>query len=87
MRMLKYLNTVLTLIALLLTLNLWTLWTAAPLATVSDAQAAGLPDAGAQRQELIDQLKSLNKKVDETNGLFKSGQARVKLENAGGDDK
>jgi hypothetical protein len=94
MRSLRYLNTVLTLIAILLTLNLWTLWTATAshpaaaidltAATPARAQArppsGGIPDAGAQRREIADQIKLGNQKLDTLIEMFRSGQARVRLE-------
>ena len=56
MRSIRYLNTVLTVIAMLLTLQLWTLWTSPPAQTLSAAQMAhargrpaGFPNAAAQR--------------------------------------
>ncbi|MBI1335685.1 MAG: hypothetical protein GC164_01835 [Phycisphaera sp.] len=84
MRSLRYLNSVLTVIAVLLTLNLYTLWTTSPasIETVPTAQAAGLPDGGAQRKEMIDQLKLLNQKFDQLTQLLKSGEARVRIEGA-----
>ncbi len=82
MRSLRYLNTVLTLLAVLLTAMLYTQWVHAPVATVAEAQAAGLPDAGAQRQQMVDLLKSLNQKADELNAMFKDGKARIQVQNA-----
>lgn len=81
----RYLNTILTVIAVLLTLNLWALWSAGgaaqpSLMSTAEAAPAGLPDAGAQRMQVVDELKQLNRKVDELAGLFKSGQARVRME-------
>lgn len=84
MRSLRYLNSVLTVIAVLLTLNVYTLWTmpqsGAAVSVSTEAQAAGLPNPGAQRQQMIDLLKKLSKQAEETKGLFKSGQARVRVE-------
>lgn len=84
MRSLRYLNTVLTLIAILLTLHLWTLWNGpagAAVSSVTPAQAAprtaGIPNATGQRYEMVDLLKQLNRKTDELTGLFRSGKAKV----------
>ena len=93
MRSLRYLNTVLTLMAVLLTLHLWTLWTGgptgdghSPLELAATARAAGIPDAGAQRKQIIDLLKLQNQKTDQLVNLLKSGRARVRLEGASKDD-
>ncbi len=87
MRSLTYLNVVLSLIAVLLTAVLWTMWSNPAVDLTASARAQGLTDPGAQRAAQIDQLKSINQKVEELTRLFKSGQARVRLENAPGDDK
>jgi len=85
MRSLRYLNSILTVLAVLLALQLWTAWTSGPidLATPATAQVrgSGIPDAGAQRKDMIDLLKRIAVQNDELASLFKSGQARVKLEN------
>jgi len=81
----RYLNGVLTVIAVLLTLNLWTSWNV-PLAQTASAApnstptGGGIPNAGAQRQQIVDLLKKLNQQTDELISLFKSGQARVKVD-------
>lgn len=83
MRSLRYLNTILTVLAILLSLNLWMQWTQTPAAALpitSQAQAAGLPDSGAQLQQQIELLKQLNRTSEELTGLFKNGQARVRTE-------
>ncbi|MCC7146604.1 MAG: hypothetical protein IT443_09175 [Phycisphaeraceae bacterium] len=82
MRSLRYLNAVLTLIALLLTVHLWTLWTLSPvdLSLAQTARAEGIPDSGAQRNEMIAELKSLNQRMDSLIGLLRSGEVRVRLE-------
>lgn len=82
MRSLKYLNSILTVLAVLLSLQLYTTWMspAAPsLASEAHAQE-GIPNAGAQRKEMIDQLKRVSQQVEELNGQFKSGTARVRVE-------
>ena len=41
------------------------------------AQAAGIPDSGAQAQAQIDQLTELNKKVDRLQSYLESGKLGV----------
>jgi hypothetical protein len=76
MRSLRYLNGVLTVLAVLLTLNLWTQWQAAPgtaaLPQVERAHAQGLANPDEQRMQIIDllkqanvQLESISKRLDE----------------------
>ncbi|MCE9590973.1 MAG: hypothetical protein K8S99_10655 [Planctomycetes bacterium] len=89
MRSLRYLNTMLTILAVLLALQLWTTWTGTPAAdSVSvahaEARGGGIPDEGAQRKEMIDLLKRLTQQMDELKGTLTSGEVRVKLENAPG---
>ncbi len=84
MRSLKYLNTILTVIAVLLALHLWTLWTVAP-SSLPTVEAAGIPDSGAQRQQMINELKLLNQKAEQIKGLFTTGRARVTVVNPAGD--
>jgi peptidoglycan hydrolase CwlO-like protein len=84
MRSLKYLNSILTVLAVLLTLQLYTAWMspqAPSMATEAHAQD-GIPNAGAQRKEMIDQLKRLSQQVEELNSQFKTGRARVMVEAA-----
>lgn len=91
MRSLRYLNTVLTVIAILLTLQLWTTWSAGsaswPGASVAEARArsqAKVKDSGttpgAQRAETVRQLKKLNQNTETLIDLFRNGQARVRVE-------
>lgn len=107
MRSLRYLNLVLTVIAVLLTLQLWTMWASGPTLLTDTAVAApsrppsasvvrsrqaakasGIPNAGAQRAETARQLQQLNQKADALINLFRSGQARVRIEGGlGADDK
>lgn len=96
MKSLRYLNVILTVLAVLLTLQLWTVWNghgtpiaAAPsIATPALAQsrgptpgASGIPDAGAQRREMVDLLKKLVVQTDEVKSVLTSGQVRVRVEN------
>ncbi|MDB5297979.1 MAG: hypothetical protein JWO31_3962 [Phycisphaerales bacterium] len=49
----------------------------------SPAQARGelnLPDPGARQLQMIDELKSLNAKVDRLTAVLTSGEMRVKIE-------
>lgn len=85
MKSLRYLNTVLTAVAILLGLQLWTSWNSpaandAGSALVSPAHAAGLPDAGAQRKDMINELKSLRKQMADTHSLLASGKVRVQVQ-------
>ena len=92
MRSLRYLNTVLTIIAILLTLQLWTLWTTGgqhdgPVVDLTSvARAAGIPNAGMQRKQTNDLLKTMVQKTEELTGLFKSGRARIRVEQSPGKD-
>jgi hypothetical protein len=56
---------------------LLTLWGAGPSATV--ARADGIPDAGDQRNQMIDQMKATNDKLDKLLALLSSGDLQVKL--------
>ena len=83
MKSLRYLNSVLTVIAVLLSLNLWTMWTMSPsapsMATQAHAQE-GLANAGAQRAQMIDLLRQQVKATDEMTSLLKSGKVKVIVE-------
>lgn len=86
MKTFRYMNAVLTVIAVLLTLNLWTMWTAGttPANTSLDfttpAQAQGLANAGSQRQEMITAIKAQTVAITEMSKTLKSGQVRVRIE-------
>jgi len=86
MRSLRYLNTVLTIIAVLLTLNLYVGVTGGNVSWQSEAHAAGLPNAGAQRKAQTDLLKRLVSQLDELKSILTSGQARVKVEGSTDND-
>ena len=81
MQSVRYLNTILTFIALLLTLNLWTLWMGAPdLGLNTQVHAAsGLPDPGHQRKQLVDLTKRVVQQNEKLLRLFETGKARVRL--------
>jgi len=82
MKAIRYLNVILTVLALLLALQLWTTWTSTG-AMVATAHAAvpAVPganlDAGAQRNEMIGVLKQLIQSVQDQTEFLKSGQLRV----------
>ncbi len=86
MKTFRYLNAVLTVIAVLLTLNLWTLWTMGPSANgpvielASTAQAQGLTNAGAQRRDMINLMKQQVAALKDLSKTLKSGEVRVRLE-------
>lgn len=81
MRSLRYLNSVLTIIAVLLTLNLYTMWTASPggelLSASQEAHAQGIPNAGAQRKQIIDELAALQVSVNDLKTTLTNGSVRV----------
>ncbi|MHC4994586.1 MAG: hypothetical protein ACYTGQ_05975, partial [Planctomycetota bacterium] len=58
----RYLNTILTVIAVLLTLHLFTFWSSTD-GVATPAMAQGIPDAGAQRLMMVNELKSLNRQT------------------------
>lgn len=82
MRSLRYLNVMLTVLAVLMTVQIWTTWTAggSSMSMVHEAHAQGVPNAGAQRKEMIDALNKLNAQITTTNELLRSGQIRVQVE-------
>jgi hypothetical protein len=43
------------------------------------AKADGIPDAGAQRDQMIEQLKATNEKLDRLVTLLSGGELQVKL--------
>ena len=87
MQSLRYLNSILTVLAILLALNVWMMWrgTAAemvgPIQSAQAAERGGIPNAGSQRKQIVDQLKSLNAKTESLTNLLKSGRVRVRVEN------
>ena len=81
MSMMRYLNTVLTVLAILLALNLWTSWQQAPSESfVRPAHAQGLANAGKQRKQIIDQLKQVNVQLGELQKTLEEGKVRVKVQ-------
>lgn len=77
----RYTNMILTVLAILLGAQLYTTWTQTP-PMEPVAQAVGIPDEGAQRAAIIDQLKLLNKKTDDLAKLLESGKLRVTVTEA-----
>ena len=57
-------------------LCLWTAWSASP-TVLPAAHGQGIPDTGAQNQQIIDQLKLLNHKTDDIEAILASGKLRV----------
>lgn len=86
----KYLNTVLTAIALLLALNLWVGIHDAPASSAiepaNEAHAQGRVDAGQQRAAMIEELKGLNGKIDTLSKKLGDGSVKVKVEGDAGKD-
>ncbi len=81
MRQLRYLNAVLTVIAVLLTMNLWVAWNTTPggeaMTFAQPASAQGLADAGSQRREMVDLLKQLNVSVAKLQTTMTDGSMKV----------
>lgn len=77
----RYTNVILTVLAILLSVQLYTTWTQTP-AMEPAAQAVGIPDEGAQRKQIIDELKLLNKKTEDLTKLLESGKVRVTVTEA-----
>lgn len=96
---LRYLNSILTVITVLLALNVYLGFTSSPAghwlaghatqeAIASDQNAfsgAGIPNAGAQRKAMVDELKMMNAKVDRLSSDLTSGRVRVVVENLNSD--
>ena len=84
MNSLKYLNGVLTVMTVLMAMGLWTWWVGGPagrsVAMVQPAYAEGIVNAGHQRQQIVEQIKQLSQKVEGLSAMFRSGQARVRIE-------
>lgn len=86
MKTLRYLNTVLTVIAILLTLNVYLQLTGTPAgAAVSVAQEAHAADkpvrgVGSSAQAQLDQLKEINENLARLSGKLTDGSVRVKVD-------
>lgn len=86
---LRYLNSILTILTVVMTLQLWTVWTGSgsptptgspPPLSPTQAWAEGIPDAGAQRKQMVDLLKQLVQESAAQTKMFKNGEARVRVE-------
>jgi hypothetical protein len=66
-------------------LILVTLWGAGPSARV--ARADGIPDAGAQRDEMIQQQKATNEKLDKLLAFLAGGDLKVTVNKSEETDK
>jgi hypothetical protein len=90
MRTLRYLNGVLTVMAVLLTLNVWTMWhtsAARDLSLNAEAQAVGRTSAGKQRSEMIGQLKQVNTQLGAMREMLSSGELVVQVKRPAQDTK
>ena len=84
MNSLKYLNGVLTVMTVLMAMGLWTWWVGGPTAPsvsmVQPAYASGIANAGHQRQQIVNEIKQLSQTVDRLSAMFRSGEARVRVD-------
>lgn len=86
MKTLRYLNTVLTVIAILLTLNVYVQLTGtsagASVSTIQEAHAADKParGVGSSAQAQLDQLKAINENLSRLSGKLTDGSMRVKVD-------
>lgn len=82
----RYLNIILTVNALLLTVLVWTqLAGHGPLVQRADAQSAGggsMVSAAEQRQRMIESMRDMRQAVNETNRLLERGTLKVTVMNA-----
>lgn len=78
-----YLNSVLTIIAVLLALNVWLGVHSGPSVSASlhsEALAQGSANAGQQRAEMIKELKGLKSTVESISKKLSDGSVKVKVE-------
>ena len=86
MKTLRYLNTVLTVIAILLTLNVYLQLTGTPaggaVSVAQEAHAADKParGVGSSAQAQLDQLKEINANLSRLSGKLSDGSVRVKVD-------
>lgn len=88
MRSLRYLNAILTAVAILLTVQLWMWWVGDAsenhgfMVSPVHAQAVpvGLNNASSERRQIAELLKKLNHRTEELITLFRSGRARINVE-------
>ncbi len=86
MTTLRYLNTVLTVIAVLLTLNVYVQLTGSPagaaVATIQEAQAADKPARGVGNSPTaqLEELREINNNLNRLAGKLTDGSMRVKVD-------
>jgi len=86
MKTLRYLNTVLTVIAVLLTLNVYVQLTGTPagsaVSVTQEAHAADRPTrgVGSANAAQLDQLKAINENLSRLAGKLTDGTMRVKVD-------
>ena len=87
---LRYLNTILTAVAVLLGVLVWTQVSSRPLlATSAEAQTrtvrvqppTGIPDAGQQREQMVKAIDNMKKSVDKLSKSIDDGKVRVQVTN------
>jgi len=86
MNSLRYLNGVLTVIAILLVIQISTAGQQAEALSISSpamaspaSYGAAFPNASSQRKQMVTELSGLNKQVEKLASLFRSGQAKVQV--------
>lgn len=86
----KYLNAVLTVIAVLLAFNLWVGMHNSPIGAAIDpaveAQAQGATNAGQQRAAMISALNSMSEDIDAISRKLSDGSMRVQVDNLPDED-
>jgi hypothetical protein len=81
----RYRNVVLSMMAILLG---WGVWAEVSrhggLVSVADAQLtpSGIPNAAQQRKEMLDELRSINRRLEGLSALLEGGRARIIVANA-----
>jgi len=83
MKSLRYLNLILTVIAVLLTVNVWVQFTRTPVELATPAVAAegeGLQNPANQRNEMIQLLRKQVAATENLHALLKSGTVKVKVD-------
>ena len=91
MTQIKYLNVILTVNAMLLAALLWSQLSEQPVLSLpAMAQSAaggvnaddpGIPNAGTQRQKIVEAIQRLEGKVEATNRLLSGGRLKVQVAN------
>ena len=84
-RQTRYLNVILTVNAVVLSAIAWTQLAGAPLSSSAMAQnppdQQGIPNAGAQRQRMIQELQGLRESIDGMKKQIDSGKLKVVIAN------